>query len=79
MLPPRRFGRLAAVKRRRTAAEAGRDGATVRLSLDTEGSGASEETDGLVGGEVLHRFKLILDYSRKRMILEPNDSPGGSK
>ena len=42
------------------------------LSLDTEGSGASEENDGVIGGEIFRRFKLILDYSRKQMILEPN-------
>lgn len=45
---------------------------TVGLSRDTEGGGASEENDGLVGGEIFRRFKVILDYSRRRMILEPN-------
>ena len=48
----------------------------VGLSLDAAGSGASEETDGLIGGEVFRRFKVILDYSRKRMILEPNSDFG---
>jgi predicted aspartyl protease len=47
---------------------------TIALSLDTEGSGASEENDGLIGGEIFRRFKVILDYSRRRMILEPNES-----
>lgn len=47
---------------------------TVGLSLDTEGSGASAENDGLIGGEIFRRFKVILDYSRRRMILEPNES-----
>ena len=46
----------------------------VQLSLDTEGAGASEENDGLIGGEIFRRFKVTLDYSRKRMILEPNRS-----
>jgi predicted aspartyl protease len=46
----------------------------VALSLDTEGAGASEDNDGVVGGELLRRFKLIIDYSRKRMILERNSS-----
>ena len=46
----------------------------VQLSLDTEGAGASEENDGLIGGEIFRRFKVILDFSRKRMILEPNKS-----
>lgn len=46
----------------------------VGLSQDTEGAGASEENDGVIGGEILRRFKVILDYSRKRMILEPNQN-----
>lgn len=46
----------------------------VVLSLATEGSSASEDNDGLIGGEILRRFKLIIDYSRSRMILEPNSS-----
>jgi predicted aspartyl protease len=50
------------------------DNPLVGLSLDTEGSGASEDNDGLIGGEVFRRFKLILDYSRRQMILEPNES-----
>ncbi|HUQ31918.1 MAG TPA: pepsin/retropepsin-like aspartic protease family protein [Pyrinomonadaceae bacterium] len=50
------------------------DNPLVGLSLDTEGSGASEENDGLIGGEVFRRFKVILDYSRRQMILEPNES-----
>ena len=28
--------------------------------------------DGQIGGEVLRRFRLTLDYSRRRIILEPN-------
>lgn len=50
------------------------DNPPVGLSQDTEGSGASEENDGVIGGEIFRRFKVILDYSRKRMILEPNSS-----
>jgi hypothetical protein len=50
------------------------DNPPVGLSQDTEGAGASEENDGVVGGEIFRRFKVILDYSRKRMILEPNES-----
>jgi hypothetical protein len=47
---------------------------TVGLSLDTEGAGASADEDGIIGGEIFRRFKVILDYSRKQMILEPNKS-----
>jgi hypothetical protein len=50
------------------------DSPPVGLSQDTEGAGASEENDGVVGGEIFRRFKMILDYSRKQMILEPNKS-----
>lgn len=50
------------------------DNPPVGLSQDTGGAGASEENDGVVGGEIFRRFKVILDYSRKRMMLEPNKS-----
>jgi hypothetical protein len=46
----------------------------VALSLDTRGAGALEQNDGALGGELLRRFKLIIDYSRQRMILERNSS-----
>jgi len=42
----------------------------VLFSLQKEG--LDEGTDGLLGGEVLRRFKVIIDYHRSRMILEPN-------
>lgn len=41
------------------------------LELENEGSGG-KEGDGVVGGEIFRRFKVVLDYSRRRMILEPN-------
>ncbi len=44
----------------------------VVLLLDTEVE--SKGGDGVVGGEIFRRFKMIIDYSRKRMILEPNKS-----
>jgi len=43
----------------------------VVFSLDHQ---RSETADGIVGGEILRRFGLIIDYSRGRMILEPNSS-----
>jgi hypothetical protein len=42
----------------------------VGLVLNEDG----KEGDGVIGGEIFRRFKLILDYSRQRMILEPNKS-----
>ncbi len=38
----------------------------------SQAEGAKADGDGQVGGEVLRRFRLILDYSRQRVILEPN-------
>ena len=64
------YGRVKAVKLGRLVF----DNPPVGLSQDAEGAGASEENDGLIGGEIFRRFKVILDYSRKRMILEPNKS-----
>jgi membrane-associated protease RseP (regulator of RpoE activity) len=39
-----------------------------------QGITASPEFDGVIGGEILRRFNVTLDYSRLRMILEPNNS-----
>lgn len=44
----------------------------VGFAQKREEAEASEENAGLIGGEILRRFKLILDYSRKQLILEPN-------
>jgi hypothetical protein len=40
--------------------------------LDKTGVIASPEFDGVIGGEILRRFKVVFDYSRRQMILEPN-------
>jgi membrane-associated protease RseP (regulator of RpoE activity) len=48
------------------------ENAIARLSQGTRGDYASAKYDGLIGGEILRRFKTIFDYSRRRMILEPN-------
>jgi hypothetical protein len=37
-----------------------------------KGSDADRSYDGVLGGEILRRFKVTLDYSRRQMILEPN-------
>lgn len=44
------------------------------FSLAREGMLASEEFDGNIGNEVLRRYKIVFDYSRRQMILEPNPS-----
>ncbi|CAN5560421.1 hypothetical protein BH18ACI1_BH18ACI1_18680 [soil metagenome] len=42
------------------------------FSQDVEGDDADMEFGGMIGSEILRRFKLIVDYSRKQIILEPN-------
>jgi hypothetical protein len=44
----------------------------VGLSVDTKGSMAAEDNDGPIGNEILRRFKVTIDGSRQRMMLEPN-------
>ena len=39
---------------------------------DTQGIVASPEFDGVLGAEILRRFNVVFDYSRRQMILEPN-------
>jgi hypothetical protein len=42
------------------------------FSIDTKGAMAKEDNDGPIGNEIWRRFKLTIDYSRQRMMLEPN-------
>ncbi len=39
---------------------------------DKQGVVALSEFDGIIGAEIWRRFKVIFDYSRSQMILEPN-------
>lgn len=41
------------------------------FSQARSGINAASDVEGLIGGEILSRFKVIFDYSRQRMILEP--------
>jgi len=41
------------------------------FSRDTSGVFAGSEEDGIVGGEILRRCKLTLDYAHERIYLEP--------
>jgi hypothetical protein len=45
---------------------------TISLSQDAEGALASSDFDGIIGGELLRRFKVIFDPVRRQLILEPN-------
>jgi hypothetical protein len=42
------------------------------FSTDTKGVTATAAYEGTIGGDILRRFTVILDYSRSEMILEPN-------
>jgi hypothetical protein len=46
----------------------------VALSTDTGGPFATEEIGVNLGGNILRRFKVIVDYPQHRVILEPNSS-----
>jgi hypothetical protein len=45
------------------------------FSQDTSGVAATSAFDGIIGGEILRRCKVILDYSRRLLILEPGSGP----
>lgn len=45
-----------------------------KFSEGTQGSDADASYDGLIGGQVLHRFRIVFDYSRERMFVEPGSS-----
>jgi predicted aspartyl protease len=44
----------------------------ITLSRSKTGVLAGADYDGIIGAEILRRFKVIIDYSRQQMIVEPN-------
>ena len=48
------------------------ENAVARFSRASRGDNASARYDGLIGGEIFRRFKLVFDLAHRRMILEPN-------
>jgi predicted aspartyl protease len=44
----------------------------VNLSLNTDGVLGDSRVDGLLGGEILKRFTLIVDYDRKQLLMKRN-------
>jgi PDZ domain/Aspartyl protease len=44
----------------------------IYVSQDTGGALANATFDGVIGGQILRRFKVIFDYASGRLILEPN-------
>jgi predicted aspartyl protease len=43
----------------------------VRAFAEPIGSGGATDTDGLIGNALLSRFTLYVDYTRRRVLLEP--------
>jgi len=44
----------------------------VYVSQDSGGALASSDYAGVIGSEILRKFSVIFDYTRRRLILEPN-------
>ena len=44
----------------------------VYVSQDTGGALASSDYEGLIGSEILRKFRVVFDYANGRLILEPN-------
>jgi hypothetical protein len=67
------FGESKALKAQVAALRLGSlkfDNVITIFSQAKSGVHAAEDVDGLIGGELLSPFKVIFDYSRKRMILD---------
>ena len=45
-----------------------------KLSLAKQGDYSSRRYDGLLGGQIFRRFKLVVDLSRRRITFQPNGS-----
>ncbi len=50
----------------------------IHLSQNRSGALASPGFDGVIGAELLNRFRVIFDFSRRQLILEPNRHFGKS-
>jgi predicted aspartyl protease len=48
-------------------------GGVLRIYGDSTGAGGDTRTDGALGNEILRRFRMTVDYSRKQLHLEPNE------
>lgn len=48
------------------------DGPVAECSVADSGATARTDVDGTIGGALLRRFRVIVDYPHRRMILEPN-------
>lgn len=48
------------------------DSPVTMFSQDTKGAFADDAIQGNIGEQIMSRFKILLDYERSRIILEPN-------
>jgi len=48
------------------------DSPMTRFSTDTHGAFANSVIQGNIGQQIMSKFKVLLDYERERIILEPN-------
>ena len=48
------------------------DNPTAMFSTDTKGAFANASIQGNIGEQIMSKFKILLDYDRSRIILEPN-------
>jgi len=48
------------------------ENSVARFSRARRGDDASARYDGLIGGEIFRRFKVVFDLSRRRVMLEPS-------
>jgi hypothetical protein len=57
-----------------TMGEISIDRPVASFSEETRGSDADSGYDGVLGGEILRRFRITFDYSRRKMIFEPDQA-----
>ena len=50
------------------------DSPVIEFTTDEKGIAASSVFDGIIGADVLSRFSVVFDYSKKVMYLKPNSS-----
>ena len=54
-------------------------GSVVRVSLDQAGALAGDGVDGFIGGEYLRRFRVVFDYGRRQLVLEPGAAAAATR
>jgi hypothetical protein len=67
--PPANAIRLKLIRLGNTSLE----NVAANVATTASAAGVTGETMGLLGGEVLRRFRVFVDYSRSQLFLEPNE------